>query len=53
MHGILFNIFYNTKLTKDMLSVFIHADNGVDACVKAMQMLSQDDIEVMGIEKII
>lgn len=53
MHGYLFLVHYNTKLTKNKLTVYIHASSGVEACVKAMELLENDDIEVTGVEKII
>jgi len=58
MTGQLFCVFYSTRHNAKMmvsvgkLCVFIHAHDGVEACVKAISLLSEDDVLIEGVEKI-
>lgn len=58
MTGQLFAVHYSTRHNAKMmvsvgkLCVFIHAHDGVEACVKAVSLLSEDDVMIGGVEKI-
>lgn len=59
MTGQLFAVHYSTRHNAKMmvsigkLCVFIHAHDGVEAGVKAISLLSEDDVSIDGIEKIV
>lgn len=59
MTGQLFAVHYSTRHNAKMmvsvgkLCVFIHAKDGVEACVKAIRLLCEDDMLIEGVEKIV
>ena len=59
MTGQIFCVHYSTRHNAKMpvsvgkLCVFIHAHDGVEACVKAISLLCEDDVMIQGCEKIV